>query len=643
MCFRGACAPHGTVILRKLGDAAPVRYHQCATFSEFVTQPTPRLATCEAIGDSLDRRCPDLAPTCAMLLATIPFGSAASLMCTSAANVSASGARSACAHAAANYRTYAGSGLEEFAAKLRRLAHASGAASSGSTARRIKILVMGNSVARWNKFLASHVFRRMLHAAFPTINFEVNTGSVEGGFGPSHQLYCGRGEWKDTAVVLVHFAELSGGAEGTSHGRDLLEQLMSLPQRPLVIVIKHCALAQLEMLMSGGVPNSSAAIQRSVWFRRDKHHTRMQRDAEGMQQAFNYVSHQARFERGDSLLARSMNATLVDSCDLLRSMLPASGPSGAGSSGACARGGTGGGGGGGGGGSASSGGSEATEGRGQSLFELLATRMFPYNAKQGLGDPLHPTPEYSELQGCAAARLVLAARHMSNSSLLGGQGGSSSSSSSSVVLKQRQQQQQHEPQAQTQQPHLLRFMRTDHGGAAAATAKPRVTEPWCLRVGDAPFESAMMANAGWAVQTGGAGGSKRWLQARSVGAFLQLRLRITTHRLTLEYYKHDTLPMGMVQATLSIDAKANASVPSGPRAGTSNGGPLSLVHFLDGKCAPADHCPKGQGFYHRAILAEGLDGSVAAPVLGTLRLSMIPRDDGTNGTEFSLVTVVSEN
>ena len=54
-------------------------------------------------------------------------------------------------------------------------------------------------------------------------------------------------------------------------------------------------------------------------------------------------------------------------------------------------------------------------------------------------------------------------------------------------------------------------------------------------------------------------------------------------------------------------------------------------------------------FYHSpmlssiCILAEGLDGSVAAPVLGTLRLSMIPRDDGTNGTEFSLVTVVSEN
>ena len=108
--------------------------------------------------------------------------------------------RSACANVGSHYRQHAGAGLEEFAARLRRFAH-------GKSRRAIKILVMGNSVARWNKFLASQVFRRVLHGAFPSLNFEVHTGNVEGGFGPSHQLYCGRGEWKDASIILVHFAK----------------------------------------------------------------------------------------------------------------------------------------------------------------------------------------------------------------------------------------------------------------------------------------------------------------------------------------------------------------------------------------------------------------------------------------------------
>lgn len=431
--------------------------------------------------------------------------------------------RSACSAIATRYHDNAGAGLEEFAARLQRLAHGGGTdVASKARQRVIRILVMGNSVARWNKFLASHVFRRVLHGAFPTITFEVNTGSVEGGFGPSHQLYCGRGEWKDADVFLVHFAELSG----TVGGRDLLEQLMALPHRPLVVVIKHCSLAQLEVLISGGVPNSSAAVQRSVWFRRDKHHFRMQRDAEGMQQAFRYVTQQANFERGDTALARSMNATLIDSCALLRTMLPArphdakllrteasaqrgtathvcgSGGHGDGGSAAAAvpTGGSGGG-----GGSSGSG--------GQTPFEQLASRMFPFNAKQGLGDPLHPTPEYSELQGCAAARMVLAARHL-NASI-----GLRAAAAAKGVQAM--------------------------GGAATTAGAPAVaaaTEPWCLRAGDARFGSAIEANAGWSMQSGGAGGSKQWLQARAIGAFVQLRLRITSHRLTLEYYKHDTLP-----------------------------------------------------------------------------------------------------
>lgn len=282
----------------------------------------------------------------------------------------------ACGFAAARFSSYAGSDIEDFAWRLHHFAH-----NGASRREPVRILVLGNSVARWNKFLASHTFRRVLHGAFPSLTFEVSTGSVEGGFGPSHQLYCGRNEWKDAAIILVHFAELASGR----HGHDLLQQLIGLPHRPLVVVIKHCSLPQLETLVGGGVvPNSTRGLQRSLWFRRDKHHTRMQRDAEGVQQGIHYVADQARFEQLDTALARSMNATLIDSCDLLRSMLPPPPPppplgvTPSGSSAVadpCSRGSS-----------------------YEKAFESLATRMFPFNAKVGLGDPLHPTPEYSELQ-----------------------------------------------------------------------------------------------------------------------------------------------------------------------------------------------------------------------------------------------------
>ena len=186
--------------------------------------------------------------------------------------------------------------------------------------------------------------------------------------------------------------------------------------------------------------------------------------------------------------------------------------------------------------------------------------------------------------------------------------------------------------------------------AASGTSPSRVNrhsaEPWCLRAGDSSFAAAVVANTGWAVQTGGAGGSKRWLQARSIGAFLQLRLRMTSPRLALEYYKHDSLPLGTVQATLiwgggggATSWPINASHPSSITTTASLG---AVVLLLDGRCAEEDHCPKGQGFYHRALLADGLVASVAAPVTGTLRLVVVPREDGSNGTDFSLVTVVSE-
>ena len=72
----------------------------------------------------------------------------------------------------------------------------------------VRILVMGNSVARWNKYHTSQTFRSVLQAAFPRVVFTTSTSAVEGGFGPEHQLSCGRGEWLSADIVLVHFAEI---------------------------------------------------------------------------------------------------------------------------------------------------------------------------------------------------------------------------------------------------------------------------------------------------------------------------------------------------------------------------------------------------------------------------------------------------
>ena len=595
-----------------------------------------------------------------LLFATVLATAASAPPAAMCKNVSAAMCKNDAAH---SVPAFAGSGLFDFASRLHQAARAGAAhrtAAAVGRGTKIKILVLGNSVARWNKFMTSHVFRRALHGAFPTLTFELSTGAVEGGFGPSHMLYCGRAEWKDATIVLVHFAELSGGPEGSTDGHDLLEQLLGLPQRPLVLVIKHCSLPQLEILASGGqLPNSSRELQQSLWFRRDKHKAKFLRDEEGARQAVAYAEQQARFERLDTLLVRRMNATLVDSCTLLLSLLRGACAMNAGGTSSGGRGsngmvrgpraaardtgtgtGTGTGAPAGGHVGGHAGGGLGTSVGSRAAFEQLATRMFPFNPKVGLGDPLHPTPDYSELQGCAAAQMIISAPAPASGSVSRGSHASQGLSWDHHVAEQGT---GGATKGRLASPVVVR---------AAETLSPPpnapLTEPWCLRAGDARFEAAVVANSGWGVRTGGAGGSKRWLQSRTLGAFLQLRLSITTPRLAVEYYKHDSLPLGAVQTMLFLHAsspaagaqertrrlKTSSSSQSQPEA--------PLVRILDGRCSFKDRCPKGQGFYHRALLADRIGGSIEAPVHAILQLVVIPRTDGSNGTDFSLVTVVSE-
>ena len=324
------------------------------------------------------------------------------------------------------------------------------------------------------------------------MTFELSTANVEGGFGPSHQLYCGRGEWRSADIVLVHFAEI---ASNGNSGRMLIEQLMGLPHKPLVVMIKHCGLAQLEMILDGRrPPNSTSSLHRSLWCRRDKHCSKLpanslKAEADPMLKALllrqvRYAAEQMIFEEMDGKLGKEMNVTFVDSCALLHEqLLVVDGSITASPSCASAL-------------PISTWQSQAAH----SSFSKLATRMFPYNTKNGLGDPLHPTSSYSDLQGCAAAQLIsMATARVKAAAPAAARGGPASRRGSSGAGGLH-----------------ARGAGAGAGHRAGAVSKP--SEPWCLRAGDDDFTRAIIFNDGWEVKTGGAGGNKRWLHATQLGA-----------------------------------------------------------------------------------------------------------------------------
>jgi hypothetical protein len=72
---------------------------------------------------------------------------------------------------------------------------------------------------------------------------------------------------------------------------------------------------------------------------------------------------------------------------------------------------------------------------------------------------------------------------------------------------------------------------------------------------------------------------------------------------------------------------------------------VSFTSYIDGRCTPADHCPTGQGFYHRAIIAEfGADVQTDEALV---RLTVVPRPDQPASatmkeTDFSIVSLINE-
>ena len=72
--------------------------------------------------------------------------------------------------------------------------------------------------------------------------------------------------------------------------------------------------------------------------------------------------------------------------------------------------------------------------------------------------------------------------------------------------------------------------------------------------------------------------------------------------------------------------------------------------MLDGRCTADDGCPRAQGFYFRARVADGLPlarasaaaSDAAAEAAAEIRLTVVPRADAREGANFSVATVVAE-
>ena len=363
------------------------------------------------------------------------------------------------------------------------------------TAKRT-IFVIGNSVARWLKFLTARMVSQVLARRFPNVAFHVaNMGKhsntdefTPGGHGPEHLLFCGDlSKLAKADLVLIHFTELARIAP-------LVEMLHRLPTSPLLVVIKHCTSPQLEI---GLVGEERASARESAWLARVK-----QRDIWSVEERRSRVAHYARSERADAEVVARFNLTSVDSCALLRGILRDD----------CRLGGSG----------------MARMGPYQGDLPRFLREMYftpaKTNISKGLADPVHQSPVYSVLQGCVTAALMVSMPRATGAAAAALPAPAMVAAPSGWCITTR------------------------------SGARPGVL-PLGLRargLRDGALE--VLQSLGWEAKQGGVDGSKRWLEAHQVGSQLTLRIGdvLGMRRLLIEYYAHASLPLGVLRVNVSI-------------------------------------------------------------------------------------------
>jgi len=170
-------------------------------------------------------------------------------------------------------------------------------------------------------------------------------------------------------------------------------------------------------------------------------------------------------------------------------------------------------------------------------------------------------------------------------------------------------------------------------------------EGWCLDVAHDAFWASVSTNRGWVVRQGGAGGKKQWLEANATGQVLELFLNGKGRTLALEYYQHDSAPMGMLETSITLHRREKDATPevdiegrgvqdgkTAQRAKWSNStlGPV----LVDGVCLD---CFRHQGFYKSVIIGKDLPERNST----TVRMVVVPRSDGRAGSTFNIVGILA--
>ena len=373
--------------------------------------------------------------------------------------------------------------------------------------------------------------------------------SARGGFGPEHAPHCDLLHLADADLVFVEYALWDYWPL-----MRLMKALMGLPQRPLVVVSEYCTIAQCEQSWLGGQFN----ISTSVSLHRDKHKGDVVRLG-------NFAAAQLSNLHDQSRVYRELNVSRVNMCGVMHLLL----------AGRC----------------------DGPRGSVKSM-EAVGKRFFP-QASNGLGDPLHPTIEHSDLLGCLAGKLLTE---------------STGWDADEPSVKARDE-----------------------------TAPPPSEESgWGYALTDASTFGHYITSAPseWAVRGGGRGGVKRWLAPLAAGATLELSVPATAPRLLVEHYVHESETMGRVRLTVHVTTpSAAAAARRSGKKGPPQQATLWATTTLVGRCTGSEEfpCPPGQGVYIATTVATGL------PIGRNVSLWLRGTAEATRAGayNFSIVSVIS--
>lgn len=103
----------------------------------------------------------------------------------------------------------------------------------------VKLLTLGNSVARRHKYATTRSLMDTLEKMFPRVHWEYETGKVEGGFEPAHMynaIQARPWEYSKYDIFMVQYL----GFADKKNAEELIRLLLDMERKPLVILVQHC-------------------------------------------------------------------------------------------------------------------------------------------------------------------------------------------------------------------------------------------------------------------------------------------------------------------------------------------------------------------------------------------------------------------